>query len=187
MRNRVDEGQRNELWNSGESAPPEQASQRKPTAEKTEYGESRNERGGEDRVPLAPIGVRGVQRVLKMILKWRGRSRREVPEQPDQQGRVNRPMLRQPPQIRQRIWRDAALVANMGEHALRLPGGVSGNRSHDRRTHQKQDAASPVGVGVLEKLAQSAADEQRRDRGNGDEDIPTRADLPGHRMLLAYS
>src|ERR1039458_6959404 len=72
LRHCMNEEQRNHLRNGSDRSPQQQRLQGKPAAEKSKHDESRDEGGGEDGIPLTPLGIRGVQGVLKVILKRRG-------------------------------------------------------------------------------------------------------------------
>jgi hypothetical protein len=61
-RHRTNEQQRNHLWDRDNRSPPEQRFQRQLSAQKSEHDESRNEGGGEDGIPLTPLGIGGMQR-----------------------------------------------------------------------------------------------------------------------------
>ena len=75
--------------------------------------------------------------------------------------------------------------ADIVEHLRRLPQRIKRDRGHDRGADQKQDAERLIGVLLLQQTAELAADQQRADGGNRQEYVPHRADLAGHRMLLA--
>ena len=79
----------------------------------------------------------------------------------------------------------SAFGADVVKYACRFPCSVNSHSEHDRGADKKQDAGGLVGVLVFEQAAESAADEQGRDGGDRREDVPYRADLAGHRMLLA--
>ena len=93
-------------------------------------------------------------------------------------------MPQQPPQIRQRT-RIVRLDVDIAEHGRRLPEGIGGHHRHDRRPEEEQDAHRPIGVAVLQQAAQAAAGEQRHDARQRAEDVPDRAHLARHHVLLA--
>ena len=78
------------------------------------------------------------------------------------------------------------LGVNVVEHESGLPYGVGRHADHDRGADEKQDAGGLIGVPAFEKVAETAAEREGRDKRERHEDVPYRADLTGHRMLLAH-
>ena len=77
----------------------------------------------------------GVEGVLKIVLKRRGRARREVPQQPDQQSGVDRPMPRQALKVLQRMRCGPVFGADVVKHASGPP--LDGDRGHDSSADEK--------------------------------------------------
>jgi hypothetical protein len=61
---------------------------------------------------------------------------------------------------------------------------VNSNRGHESGSYKKQHTDRLIRAFVFEHSAERAADQQRSDGGDRQEDVPCRADLTGHRMLL---
>jgi hypothetical protein len=78
-----------------------------------------------------------------------------------------------------------AFSVDIVKHTSGPPRAVNSYRGHEYSADEKQDAGGLIGIPVFKQVAERAADEEGYDDDEVPEDVPHRADLPGHYMLLA--
>ena len=156
-------------------------------AEKAEDYIGWNERGGKNRVPHPPIGIARVKLILQVELKRRRRARAEVPDEPNPQRAIGRPVPCKPLQVFQRREFRPVLQMNVAKDASRPQGRVDENRRHGRGADKEQHACGGFAMLHFEALAQPAAEHESDNGRYRSKNVPDRADLPGHGVLLAES
>ena len=84
------QSERDHLRDCGQSAPNEKVPERDLLAEESVDEERRDERRSKNRIVVRVDGVARVELVGQVVLKRRGGARREVPQEVDEDGRVDR-------------------------------------------------------------------------------------------------
>ena len=127
-----------------------------------------------------------MQRVGHEILQ-NGRSAwREVPQQPGEECRIDRPMTRQPREVGDELQMPVGRAVQVIENGPWPPKADDDDRGHDPRRQQIERADRAVGGHQLHLSADDAA-QQKRDEGRDSAGgIPQGTDATRHGQLLAY-
>ena len=119
-----------------------------------------------------------------MVLQRRRRTRREIPEQPDEHRDLYRAMTREATQICERMHRRIMLDAQIVEHDAWSQEREAGHDKGRKRADAEECDAGIARRHAREPVAEHAAEQVSRNDRQRCEDIPHRTDLAAHRVLL---